>query len=130
MDLNDVETTGINNDESDTESKILSCIRPLLNTNVHSLTMNERKTLFAFSNPIDPVSAKRLKALGFSIGVSEACFDGKLKQGMEILTQRLSSSFNGRHVTNVIIDDEFANVTATVDGVSNVDCGFLEDYAY
>lgn len=31
-------------------------------------------------------------------------------------------------VADVFIDEEFGNVTATVDGKTNVDCGFIEEF--
>jgi len=47
---------------------------------------------------------------------------------MTSLEQKISKVFNGAGVTDVIIDDEFNCVTATVDGRTNTDCGWLEDY--
>lgn len=44
------------------------------------------------------------------------------------LEQSISSRFNNSTVTDVSVDEEFGNVTATVDEVSNVDCGFIEEY--
>jgi len=44
------------------------------------------------------------------------------------LTQKISKLFNGAVVSDVVIDIEFGNVTATVNGRSNVDCGFIEDF--
>lgn len=47
---------------------------------------------------------------------------------MKDLEKKVSKRFNGAKVENVIIDEEFGNVTATVNGMKNVDCGFIEDY--
>lgn len=44
------------------------------------------------------------------------------------LEQKVSKRFNGAKVENIIIDEEFGNVTATVNGKKNIDCGFVEDY--
>lgn len=40
----------------------------------------------------------------------------------------ISLRFNGSAVKDVLIDGEFGNVTATIDGAKNIDCGFIEDY--
>lgn len=45
------------------------------------------------------------------------------------LEQKISKLFNGAVVTDVQVDPEFGNVTATVNGRKNVDCGFIEDFA-
>lgn len=47
---------------------------------------------------------------------------------MKNLEQKISKRFKGEKVEDIIIDDEFGNVTATVNGVKNTDCGFIEDY--
>lgn len=44
------------------------------------------------------------------------------------LSQMISKLFNGAVVTEVYVDAEFGNVTATVAGRKNVDCGFIEDF--
>ena len=44
------------------------------------------------------------------------------------LAAQISKMFNGATVTDVQVDSEFGNVTATVNGKKNVDCGFIEDY--
>lgn len=44
------------------------------------------------------------------------------------LEQKISKLFNGAVVTDGHIDEEFGNVTATVNGRKNVDCGFIEDF--
>jgi len=41
---------------------------------------------------------------------------------------QISKAFNGANVSNVVVDEEFGNVTATVDNIKNIDCGFIEDY--
>ena len=41
---------------------------------------------------------------------------------------QISKIWNSAKVENVIIDDEFGNVTATINGKKNIDCGFIEDY--
>lgn len=46
----------------------------------------------------------------------------------EKLINQISWRFNGSIVTDPIIDLEFGNVTATVDGRTNTDCGFIEDF--
>jgi hypothetical protein len=45
------------------------------------------------------------------------------------LINKISFRFNGANVVDPVIDLEFGNVTATVDGLTFVDCGFVEDYA-
>jgi hypothetical protein len=35
---------------------------------------------------------------------------------------------NGALVENVVVDDEFGCVTATINGRKNCDCGFIEKY--
>jgi len=47
---------------------------------------------------------------------------------MKNLKEKISKRFRGAKVENVIIDEEFGNVTATIDGKKNIDCGFIEDY--
>ncbi len=44
------------------------------------------------------------------------------------LSEQISKKFNGAKVSNVKVDDEFGNVTATVDGKTGIDAGFIEDY--
>lgn len=44
------------------------------------------------------------------------------------LEQKISKLFNSAVVTDAQVDIEFGNVTATVDGKKNVDCGFIEDF--
>ncbi len=46
----------------------------------------------------------------------------------QLLTDLISKKFNGASVAKVVIDDEFGNVTATVDGKVFTDCGFIEDF--
>jgi len=47
---------------------------------------------------------------------------------MTNLEKQISYIWHGAKVENVVIDEEFGNVTATVNGKTNTDCGFLEDY--
>lgn len=47
---------------------------------------------------------------------------------MTNLEIKIAKRFNGAKVEGVIIDEEFGNVTATVNGKTNTDCGFTEDY--
>lgn len=47
---------------------------------------------------------------------------------LEKIAKAISVTFHSAKVSNVVIDDEFGNVTATVDGVTYVDCGYIEDY--
>ena len=47
---------------------------------------------------------------------------------MKNLEDQISKKFNGEKVENVRIDDEFGNVTATINGKKNIDCGFKEEY--
>lgn len=47
---------------------------------------------------------------------------------MTNMESKISKIFKGATVENIIIDDEFGNVTATVNGKKNTDCGFTEDY--
>jgi hypothetical protein len=49
-------------------------------------------------------------------------------QTISPMEKEISIIFNGSEVVNVIIDSEFGCVTATVDGVKNVNCGYIEDY--
>lgn len=44
------------------------------------------------------------------------------------IEKQISKRFKGAEVSNVVIDDEFGNVTATVDGRTYTDCGFITDY--
>ena len=44
------------------------------------------------------------------------------------LESKIRIRFNNAEVKDVCIDDEFGNVTATVNGHVNTDCGFIEDY--
>jgi len=44
------------------------------------------------------------------------------------LLHKISKLFNGARVSNITIDEEFGNVTATINGIQNVDCGWIEDY--
>ena len=46
------------------------------------------------------------------------------------LIDQISKTFNGAVVGKVVIDREFGNVTATVNGRVNTDCGFLEDFTF
>ncbi|MCX8796137.1 hypothetical protein [Vibrio parahaemolyticus] len=46
----------------------------------------------------------------------------------QLLIDYISKKFNGASVSNVIIDDEFGNITATVDGKTFTDCGFIEEF--
>ena len=47
------------------------------------------------------------------------------------ITHKISSDFNGASVTAVVVDTElYGNVTATVNDISNVDCGYIEDYNF
>lgn len=45
------------------------------------------------------------------------------------LMPAISAIFRGASVENVVVDAEFGNVTATVNGLENVDCGFVEDFS-
>jgi len=44
------------------------------------------------------------------------------------LEQEIAITFNGATVRDVVVDEEFGNVTATVDDRNNVECGFIEDF--
>lgn len=46
----------------------------------------------------------------------------------EQLAEIISKQWNGAIVTDVVIDEEFGGVTATIDGSKCCDCGFIEDY--
>ena len=45
------------------------------------------------------------------------------------LAEQISIRFNDADVSDVVIDSEFGNVTATVGEQKGVDCGFVETYA-
>ena len=47
---------------------------------------------------------------------------------MKNLKEKISKKFKGAKIKDIIIDNEFGNVTATVNGIKNTDCGFIEDY--
>ena len=47
---------------------------------------------------------------------------------MTNLEKQISHIWHNAKVENVVIDEEFGNVTATVNGMTYTDCGFLEDY--
>jgi len=47
-----------------------------------------------------------------------------------ILNKLISKAWNNAIVEDIIIDDEFGNVTATINGNKNIDCGFIEDYNF
>lgn len=47
---------------------------------------------------------------------------------LQALIPLVSDRFNGASVSDVRIDAEFGNVTATVNGLKNIDAGFVEDY--
>lgn len=40
----------------------------------------------------------------------------------------IAKQWNGARIGEVTIDNEFGNVTATIDGKTNMECGFIEDY--
>jgi hypothetical protein len=44
------------------------------------------------------------------------------------MERQISNKFNGAKVGDVVVDKEFGNVTATVNGKKNTCCGFIEDY--
>lgn len=44
------------------------------------------------------------------------------------LIEQVSKIFNGAIVSDVRVDLEFGNVTATVNGMRNVDAGFIEQF--
>ncbi|WP_166895690.1 hypothetical protein [Massilia sp. CCM 8734] len=44
------------------------------------------------------------------------------------MKKQIEKMFNGATVSDVVVDPEFGNVTATVNGKKNVDCGFAEDF--
>jgi hypothetical protein len=44
------------------------------------------------------------------------------------MEKQISKLFNGATVSDIIINDEFGCVTATINGVTNMDCGWVEDY--
>jgi len=111
------------------ESELLLNIKDILSAKIESVLMLDGGTTFEFSEPIDLVSCRRLNALGFSIEGRIARSDCRLSDSINLLREKLAKRFNGSEVKKVIIDDEFACVTATVDGVTNVDCGHLEDYS-
>jgi hypothetical protein len=46
----------------------------------------------------------------------------------EDFQEQISKKFNGAKVSDVVIDDEFGNITAIVNDERGVDCGFIEDY--
>lgn len=46
----------------------------------------------------------------------------------KFLKEAISRAWNNAIVEDIIIDDEFGNVTATINGNKNIDCGFIEDY--
>lgn len=49
---------------------------------------------------------------------------------MTELNKKISKQFDDLfEVKDVIIDEEFGNVTATIGTHKNVDCGFIEDYS-
>ena len=49
---------------------------------------------------------------------------------LEQIAAMIATTFNTTFdkVSNVAIDDEFGNVTATINGNAFIDCGFIEDY--
>ena len=47
---------------------------------------------------------------------------------MDNLKKQISHIWHNAKVENVVIDEEFENVTATINGMKNIACGFLEDY--
>ena len=49
-----------------------------------------------------------------------------LEQAIE---NKIKSQWNTESVSNVVIDVEFGNVTATIDGTTFCDCGWIEDYS-
>jgi len=47
---------------------------------------------------------------------------------MTNLEKQISDIWHGAKVENVVIDEEFGCVTATVSGRTYTDCGWIEDY--
>lgn len=44
------------------------------------------------------------------------------------IMNKISEMYNGANVSNVVIDDEYGNVTATIEGLGNfIDCGLITD---
>lgn len=71
-------------------------------------------------------SLKRFRELRVLLGG-----DGKAPEGTkrrDDLIPLISKRFNGQTVSDVIVDDEHGNVSATVDGKKGIDAGFIEDY--
>ena len=45
------------------------------------------------------------------------------------LHDKISKAYNNRKVSYVVIDEEFGNITADIEGIGRrIDCGFVEDY--
>lgn len=47
---------------------------------------------------------------------------------MTNLEKQISKIYHGAKVTNIEIDYEFNCITATINGITSIDCGWLEDY--
>lgn len=111
-----------------TTSEIITLIKSMINCRIEQFKSDENKTKLLLSNPLDGLSKRRLTALGFEIENLCATYTGDLTRCIILLAQKVSFSFNGSSVEDVKIDNEFFNVTATINGTTNVDCDWLENF--
>jgi hypothetical protein len=110
------ETNGQNELENIKAGDILSCSWGYDQTNVDFYQVIKTTAKTATVQEID----KKNKYTGDMSGKGESM------KGYKMIEQ-ISKIWNGAEVDNVQVDAEFGNVTATVDGVRNMDCGFIEE---
>jgi hypothetical protein len=110
------------------QSFLMTLILGLVEEKTTNIVMFSQ-TLFEFDRPLSTLSRKRLSAFGFEIiNNTKAKSEMTLTEGFTEIRKMVSKRFLDSEVTNIVIDDEFGCVTATIDGVTNVGCGYLEDY--
>ena len=124
----DLEQSKINKEIATQNARHFSVLSSLIDSSVESVVM-EKETVINFYQPLSCESELRLKALGFEITKQKASLDKSLVEAFEDLRKKVSLRFNNSEVENLVVDDEFGNVSAKVDDMNFVACGYLEDYA-
>lgn len=52
------------------------------------------------------------------------------QEKLKNIGEMIKKVYKTNDVKEIVIDDEFQNVTATINRMENVDCGYVEDYNF
>lgn len=84
------------------------------------------------SNPMTYDGKKNIyydpKSKYFNPNVEESSTKLPTTSNLINLAKQISEAWHNAKVENVLVDSEFGNVTATINGNKNIDCGYITDY--